>query len=89
MAESGIVSPVRKGVVEARFLTEGYIFQSSRHVFSNRTLGLNCRLCQLEVEDIRHVVTRCPAIHNIRTLTTNQLMNLVIDKSDTGVREHT
>ena len=48
---------------------------------SNRTVDPNCRLCQLEVEDICHMVTRCPVFHSIRTLTINQLMNLVIDNS--------
>ena len=47
-------------------------------MFSNRTVDPNCRLCQLEVEDIRHVVTR-PAFHSIRTFTISQLMNVVID----------
>ena len=79
------VSAVRKGVVKARFLTGVYILQSSRHVFSNRTVDPNCRLCQLEEEDIRHVVTRCPAFHSIRTLTINQLMNLVVGNSNISV----
>ena len=70
------VSAVRKGVAKARFLTGIYILQSSRHVFSNRTVDPICRLCQLKVEDIHHVVTRYPAFHSIRTITINQLMNL-------------
>ena len=37
------------------------------------------------MEDIRHVVTRCPTFHSIRTLTINQLMNLVIDNSNIDV----
>ena len=36
------VSAVRKGIVKARFLTGVYILQSSRCVFSNRTVDLNC-----------------------------------------------
>ena len=79
------VSAVRKGVVKARSLTGVYILQSGRHVFSHKTVDPNCRLCQLEVEDIRHVVTRCPAFHSIRTLTINQLMNLVIGNSNIDV----
>ena len=54
-------------------------------MFSNRTLDPNCRLCQLEVEDTRQVVTRCPAFHSIRTLTINQLMNFVIGNSNIDV----
>ena len=56
------VSAVRKGVIRARSLTGVYLLQSNRHVFSNKTVDPNCRLCQLGVEDIHHVVTRCPAI---------------------------
>ena len=76
------VSAVRKGVIRARFLTGVYLLQSNRHVFSNKTVDPNCRLCQLGVEDIHHVVTRCPAYHDIRTLTTSQLKNIIIDNSD-------
>ena len=79
------MSAVRKGVIKARFLTGVYKLQSSRDVFSNRTVDPNCRLCQLEVEDIRQVVSRCPAFHSIRTFAISQFMNLVIDKSDTDV----
>ena len=34
------------------------------------------------MEDIHNVVTRCPAYHDIRTLTTSQLKNIIIDNSD-------
>ena len=73
------VSAVKNGVIQARFLTGVYLLQSNRHVFSNKTVDPNCRLCQLGVEDIHHVVTRYPAYHNIRTLTTSQLKNIIID----------
>ena len=70
-----------KALSKPDFLLE-FIYSSP---VSNRTVDPNCRLCQLEVEDIRHVVTRCPAFHSIRTLTINQLMNLVIDNSNIDV----
>ena len=59
-----------------------YLLQSDRHIFSNKTTDPNCRLCQLEVEDTRHVVTRCPAYNVIRTVTTEQLKKIIIDNSD-------
>ena len=78
LAESGYtVSAVRKGVIRARFLTGVYLLQSI-----DTCLATNCRLCQLGVEYIHHVVTRCPAYHNIRTLTTSQLKSIIIDNSD-------
>ena len=77
------VPAVRKGVIQARFLTGVYLLQSNRHMFSNKTVDPNCRrLCQLGVENIHHVVTWCPAYHNIQTLTTSQLKNFIIDNSD-------
>ena len=76
------VSAVRIGVIKARFLMGVYLLQSNRHAFSNKTVDANCRLCQLGVEDIHHVIIRCPTYHNIRTLTTSQLKNIIIDKSD-------
>ena len=54
------VSAVRKGVIKARFRTGVYLLQSNKHVFSNKTVDPNCQLCQLDVEDIHHAVTRCP-----------------------------
>ena len=76
------VSAVRKGVIKARFLTGVYLLQLNRHIFSNKTTDPNCRLCQLEVEDTRHLVTGCPAYHVIRTVTTEQLKKIIIDNSD-------
>ena len=78
----GTVSAVRRAVIKARFLTRVYLLQSNRHIFSNKTTDPNCRLCQLDVEDTRHVVTRCPAYHVIRTVTTGQLKKIIIDNSD-------
>ena len=79
------VSAVRKGVIKARFLPGVYLLQSNKHVFSNKTVDPNCRLCQLDVEDIHHVVTRCPAYHCVRTLTISRFKNIIIDNSDVGV----
>ena len=36
------VSAVRKGVIQARFLTGVYLLQSNRHIFSNKTVDPNC-----------------------------------------------
>ena len=59
---------VRKGVIKARILTGAYILQSNRHLFSGKTIYIDstCQLCCLEDEDLYHMVTWCPAFHDIR-----------------------
>ena len=54
---------VRKGVIKARILTGVYILQSNRHLFSGKTIDSTCQLCD---EDLYHMVTWCPAFHDIR-----------------------
>ena len=62
-----------------------YMLQSSKHLFSNESIDPTCRLCQLDVEDIRHTVTRCPAFHNIRASTLTKLRDIIIEHSDIDV----
>ena len=67
---------VRKGVIKARVLTGVYILQSTRHSFSGGTIDATCQLCCLEDEDIYHLVTRCPAFHDIRVATVERLKQI-------------
>ena len=53
--------------------------QSSKHMFSNKTLDPTCHLCQLDVEDIRHTVIRCPAFHSIRSSTLTKLRDIIFE----------
>ena len=69
---------VRKGVIKARVLTGVYILQSTRHSFSGGTIDATCQLCCLEDEDIYHLVTRCPAFHDIRVATVERLKQIVL-----------
>ena len=50
-----------------------------------KTVDPMCRLWQLGVEDLCHVVTRCPAFHYLGISTVSQLMSLVIGSSGTSV----
>ena len=61
------------------------MLQSNKHLFSNKTVDPTCRLCQLDVEDIRHTVTRCPAFHSIRTSIRTKLRDMIIEPSDINV----
>ena len=76
------VADVRKAVIKVRFLTGVYMLQSSKHVFSNKTVDPNCRLCQLDVEDIRHMVALCPAFHSIRASTLIKLREVISEHRD-------
>ncbi|MCG8048963.1 MAG: reverse transcriptase family protein [Candidatus Thiodiazotropha endolucinida] len=76
------VADVRKAVIKVRFLTGVYLLQTSKHVLSNKTVDATCRLCQLDVEDIRHTVTRCPAFHSIRASTLTKLRDVISDHRD-------
>ena len=79
------IAAVRKAVTKVRFLLGVYMLQSSKHVFSNKTVDATCRLCRLESEDIRHTVTRCPAFNTIRASTLNKLRDIISEKSDIGI----
>ena len=59
------VAEVKKGVIKARVLTGVYILQSNRRSFSCGALDPTCQFCRLENEDIYHMVTRCPAYHEV------------------------
>lgn len=76
------VADVRKATIKVRFLTSVYMLQSSKHVFSNKTVDPTCRLCQLDVEDICHIVTRCPAFHGNRASTLTKLREVISEYRD-------
>ena len=71
---------MKKGVIKARVLTSVYILQSNRHSFSGGAVDPTCQFCRLENEDIYHMVTRCPAYHDIRVTTMHQLRQIVLQK---------
>ncbi|MES9880886.1 MAG: reverse transcriptase family protein [Sedimenticola sp.] len=62
------VSEVRKGITKARMLTGTYYLQANKHKFSNCGIVPTCQLCHLEDEDIIHVITRCPALEEVRRI---------------------
>ena len=68
---------VRKGTIKARVLMDVYILQSNRRLFSDGTVDATCQLCCLEEEDIYHLVTRCPALYDIRVATVEHLRQKV------------
>ena len=59
------VAVVRKAVIKAQFLAGVYMLESSKHLFSNKTVSPTCSVCQLYVEGIHHTVTSCPAFYSI------------------------
>ena len=71
---------VRKGGIKARVLMGVYILQTSRHIFSGGSVELTCQLCWLKEEDIYHLVTRCPAFHDIRVATVQRLKQIMVEQ---------
>ena len=76
---------VRKCVIKARILTVVYILQSNRHPFSGKAIDSTCQLCCLEEEDIYHMVTLCPAFHDIRMSSVERLKQIVVEQSGGSV----
>ena len=62
-----------RSIVRARILTGTYTLQSNQYTFSNKTVNPTCLHCQLEDEDIHHVVCRCPAFYKYCVSALSQL----------------
>ena len=50
-----------------------------------KTIDSTCRLCCLEEEDLYHMVTRCPAFHDIRISSVERLKQIVVEQSGGSV----
>ena len=74
------VLDVKKGIVKARMLTGVYNLQQQKSKFSKSTVDAKCTLCCQEVEDIMHILTRCPVYQEERETCVNQ-MKMLIDNS--------
>ena len=61
-------SQVKRSIVRTRIITGTYTLQSNRHTFNKNTVDPTCPLCQLEEEDLRHMVCQCPAFCDYRVL---------------------
>ena len=54
------VRQVKRCIIKARVLTGTYTMQAQHNVFSG-TVDPTCPYCQLEPEDLRHMLCHCPA----------------------------
>lgn len=79
------VADVRRAVVKVRILTGTYMLQGHRQKFSNGTVDAVCRHCRLGDEDLLHLVSRCPAFHDIRVLAVNALKDIVTNQGGQGL----
>ncbi|MES9879262.1 MAG: reverse transcriptase domain-containing protein [Sedimenticola sp.] len=57
---------VKRGIIKARMLTGTYLLQTNKAKFNKYEVDATCPLCRLEPEDISHMLTRCPALHQSR-----------------------
>ena len=76
---------VKRSIVRARILTGTYTLQATRHTFSKKSINPTCLHCQLEDEDLHHMVCRCPAFYEYRVLALKQLKETVIHDSSDSV----
>ena len=70
---------MKKGVIKARVLKGVYILQTNRHLFSGGAVEPTCQFCWLEDENIYHMATRCPTLHDIRVATIQRLKQIVVE----------
>ena len=59
------VREVKRCIVKARILTGTYTLQAHRNIFSGK-VDPTCPHCQLEPEDLRHMLCRYPAFYEDR-----------------------
>ena len=80
--EEGIeeVRQVKRCIIKARVLTGTYTLQAQRNVFSG-TVDPTCPYCQLEPEDLRHMLCRCPAYHGDRVSTVGRLKQIIVQEA--------
>ena len=64
---------VKGSIVRARITTGTYTLQSNRHTLNKKIVDPTCPLCQLEEEDLRHMVCWCPAFFDYGVLVMKQL----------------
>ena len=76
------VTGVRKGITKARIQTGTYLLLKKMNAFSGGAVDPVCRHCQLEDEDLLHVLARCPVYFEIRKYTVQLLKDIVVRKTN-------
>ena len=74
------VKQVKRCIVRTRILTGTYTLQAHRNVF-NKTMDPTCPHCQLEAEDLRHMVCCCPAFHDDRVSSVELLKQMILQET--------
>ncbi|CAC5410587.1 unnamed protein product [Mytilus coruscus] len=75
---------IRKATTKVRMLTGTYMLQADKHKFSQYTIDPICLLCHSEIEDILHVLTRCPVLGNERKEYFTPIKQFVTENSPSG-----
>lgn len=57
---------VKKANIKARLLTGTYLLQEHAQRFNGNSDDQKCLLCQIEQEDLKHFILRCPALNEKR-----------------------
>lgn len=71
------VSDVKKGITKGRMMTGTYMLQATKHKFNQQTEDPLCKCCAMESEDIVHMLTTCPVLHEVRKEGLSKMKHLV------------
>ena len=74
------VREVKRCIVNARILTGTYTLQAHCNIFSGK-VDPTCPHCQLEPEDLRHMLCRCPAFYEDRVASVGLLKQIIVQES--------
>ena len=78
------IRQVKRGIVKTRILIGTYTLQSHRNTFS-RSVDPTCPHCQLEAEDLRHMICRCPVFHEDRVPSVKRLKQTVMQEVSSSI----
>jgi hypothetical protein len=76
-----VTREVKKAQIKARLLTCTYLLQSDMQRFSKEKDEQKCELCQIEQENMKHFLLRCPALNEKRKITLSKMKQTLIQST--------
>ena len=74
------VKRVKRCIIRTSILTGTNTLQVHRNIF-NKTMDSTCPHCQLESEDLRHMICRCPEFHDDRVSSVELLKQIILQET--------
>ncbi|VDI77857.1 Hypothetical predicted protein [Mytilus galloprovincialis] len=82
---SSSVKDVRKAATKVRMLTGTYMLQTLKAKFNQAEIDPTCPICNIEAEDLQHLLTSCPAYRHIRKSHFQQIKEYIVSKIGSSV----